>query len=208
MVHKVPEHFVTYPCTYCFNLYLLFATFLVKRVQHNILSSYVPIFENLFIFTGGILSRLITNVTPVTQTITEAKNEVFSTCNRLIEDNVSRNFAIVHLLGKQWRVTDGDLLVVEGYWPPNIGDQIRLDKVLLAATKDFTLIGRPLVQPGLVNVTATIVSKGLSHTRTHFKKKRRKQFMRINFQRAEQTMLRINSVDIASNINKPNNQGQ
>lgn len=110
-------------------------------------------------------------------------------------------------MGKQWRVSDGDLLVVEGYWPPNIGDQITLDKVLLAATKDFSLIGRPLVQPGLVTVTATVVSKGLSHTRTHFKKKRRKQFMRINFQRAEQTMLRINSVAIANKINEsPENE--
>lgn len=108
----------------------------------------------------------------------------------------------MHLLGKQWRVTDGDLLVVEGYWPPNIGDQIKLEKVLLAACKDFSLIGRPVVQPGLVDVTATVVSKGLSHTRTHFKKKRRKQFMRINFQRAQQTILRINSVDIKSKINE------
>lgn len=123
----------------------------------------------------------------------------------MIEQNASRNFAIVHILGKQWRVTDGDLLVVEGYWPPNIGDQITLDKVLVAATKDFSLIGRPLVQPGLVTVTATIISKGLSHTRTHFKKKRRKQFMRINFQRAQQTILRINSVEIGNKINEGRN---
>ncbi|KAL0893506.1 hypothetical protein ABMA27_013702 [Loxostege sticticalis] len=153
---------------------------------------------------GGILSRFITNVAPVERkSEAETTKDVIATCNKLIEEKPSRNFAIVHLLGKQWRVTDGDLLVVEGYWPPNIGDEIKLEKVLVAATKDFSLIGRPLVQPGLVNVTATVISKGLSHTRTHFKKKRRKQFMRINFQRAEQTMLRINSVEIASKINEP-----
>ncbi|XP_045491563.1 39S ribosomal protein L21, mitochondrial [Colias croceus] len=152
---------------------------------------------------GGMLSRFITNHAPAqTQSVADTTKDVISTCNKLIEDRVSRNFAIVHLLGKQWRVTDGDLLVVEGYWPPNIGDKITLDKVLLAATKDFSLIGRPIVQPGLVTVTATIISKGLSHTRTHFKKKRRKQFMRINFQRAEQTMLRINSVVINNRINE------
>lgn len=156
---------------------------------------------------GGIISRLITNNAPAhSESISETTKDVISTCNKLIEDKASRNFAIVHLLGKQWRVTDGDLLVVEGYWPPNIGDKISLDKVLLAATKDFSLIGRPIVQPGLVSVTATVISKGLSHTRTHFKKKRRKQFMRINFQRAEQTMLRINSVVIHNKINEaPNN---
>ncbi|KAM3961816.1 mitochondrial ribosomal protein L21 [Aphomia sociella] len=153
---------------------------------------------------GGVLSRFVTNLAPVeNKSVPETTEETISTCNKLIEESKSRNFAIVHLLGKQWRVTDGDLLVVEGYWPPNIGDKIKLDKVLLAATKDFSLIGRPLVQPGLVDVTATIISKGLSHTRTHFKKKRRKQFMRINFQRAQQTMLRINSVEIHNKINEP-----
>ncbi|CAB3234767.1 unnamed protein product [Arctia plantaginis] len=151
---------------------------------------------------AGILSRLATNLAPVeNKSVSEISKDVIAECNQLIEKNASRNFAIVHLLGKQWRVTDGDLLVVEGIWPPNIGDQIKLDKVLLAGTKDFSLIGRPLVQPGLVNVTATIISKGLSHTRTHFKKKRRKQYMRINFARAQQTMLRINAVEITNKIN-------
>ncbi|KPJ00189.1 39S ribosomal protein L21, mitochondrial [Papilio xuthus] len=156
---------------------------------------------------GGILSRFLTNVVPAQQQSINTQKEVIETCNRMIAQKPSRNFAIIHLLGKQWRVSDGDLLVVEGYWPPNIGDQIKLEKVLLAATKDFSLIGRPLVQPDLVTVTATVISKGLSHTRVHFKKKRRKQFMRINFQRAQQTMLRINSVEIADKINaRPKNE--
>lgn len=145
----------------------------------------------------------MTNLAPVeNKSLPETTKDIIATCNKLATEQVSRNFAIVHLLGKQWRVTDGDLLVVEGYWPPNIGDEIRLDKVLLAGTKDFSLIGRPLVQSGLVDVTATIISKGLSHTRTHFKKKRRKQFMRVNFQRAQQTILRINSVEIGNKINE------
>lgn len=164
---------------------------------------YFELFNKKTNVSAGILSRFNTNLAPVeNKSVKETTNEVISTCNRLVEENASRNFAIVHLLGKQWRVTDGDLLVVEGFWPPNIGDQIKLEKVLLAGTKDFSLIGRPLVQPGLVDVTATIISKGLSHTRTHFKKKRRKQFMRINFQRAQQTILRINSVEINSKINE------
>lgn len=159
-------------------------------------------------FPGGILSRFVTNLAPIENKSTaETSKDVIATCNKLIEERASRNFAIVHVLGKQWRVTDGDLLVVEGYWPPNIGDKIKLEKVLLAATKDFSLIGRPLVQPGLVNITATVISKGLSHTRTHFKKKRRKQFMRINFQKVQQTMLRINSVEITNKINEsPKNE--
>ncbi|CAK1552677.1 unnamed protein product [Leptosia nina] len=123
---------------------------------------------------GGLLSRFLTsNIPSVNKPLIDTNQDIISTCNKLIEDKSSRNFAIVHLL----------------------------------ASKDFSLIGRPVVQPGLVTVTATIISKGLAHTKIHFKKKRRKQFMRINFQRPQQTMLRINSVVINNTINEaPKNE--
>lgn len=53
-------------------------------------------------------------------------------------------------------------------------------QVLLIGGVDFTLIGRPLVQDGLVNVHATVIEKTLSHTKTHFRFKRRKQYRRIH----------------------------
>uniref|UniRef100_A0A2M3ZJ80 Large ribosomal subunit protein bL21m n=1 Tax=Anopheles braziliensis TaxID=58242 RepID=A0A2M3ZJ80_9DIPT len=111
-----------------------------------------------------------------------------------------RLFAVVQLCGKQFKITTGDIIVVEGYWPPENGDRLRLDKVLLAGGSDFSLIGRPLLAPGLVDVQATIVEKTLSHTRTHFRKKRRKQYMRINFYRSQQTMIRINSIEITRKL--------
>lgn len=40
-----------------------------------------------------------------------------------------RLFAVVHLSGKQIKVTEGDVVIVEGYWPPTTGDRIKLDKV-------------------------------------------------------------------------------
>lgn len=52
--------------------------------------------------------------------------------------------------------------------------------MLLVGGVDFTLIGRPLVQDGLVDVYATVIEKTLSHTKTNFKMKRRKQYRRIN----------------------------
>lgn len=50
----------------------------------------------------------------------------------------------------------------------------------MVGAKDFTLIGRPLIQSGLANVHATVIEKTLSHTKTHFRKKRRKQYKRIH----------------------------
>ncbi|KRT78945.1 hypothetical protein AMK59_6870, partial [Oryctes borbonicus] len=103
-----------------------------------------------------------------------------------------RLFAVVQVAGKQFKITEGDVIVIEGYWPPNVGDKISIDKVLLIGGMDFSLIGRPLVEQSLVNIHATVIEKTLSHTKTHFRKKRRKQYKRINFYRIQQTMLRIN----------------
>lgn len=71
----------------------------------------------------------------------------------------------------------------------------------MAGGEDFTLIGRPLVQKGLVDVQATIIEKTLTHTKTHFRKKRRKQYMRINFYRSPNTMLMINSIQLTGTVN-------
>jgi large subunit ribosomal protein L21 len=120
--------------------------------------------------------------------------------NQVSTNEEGRLFAVVHLCGKQFKVTPGDIIVLEGHWPPTVGDELRLEKVLLAGGRDFTLIGQPIIQDNLVDVQATVIEKTLSHVRTHFKKKRRKQYMRINFQRAPNTMLRINSISVTKAI--------
>ncbi|XP_077292163.1 mitochondrial ribosomal protein L21 [Arctopsyche grandis] len=167
---------------------------------------------------GSVISKLYsTSLIPISQRgrqpdesivrtkSTEEVDRIINTVNQLAAAKLSRNFAIIQVRGKQYKVTDGDLLIVEGFWPPNIGDKLRLDKVVFAGTKDFSLIGLPLVQPGLVDVIATIIGKEMSYTKTRFRKKKRKQFMRINFIRKEQTMMRINCVKIGSNLNQPTN---
>lgn len=134
----------------------------------------------------------------------KAKNQILNKVNSLVADKThGRLFAVVHVTGKQFKITDGDVIVIEGYWPPDVGDKITLDKVLMAGSADFTLIGRPIVEKGLVRVQATVIEKTLSHTKTHFRKKRRKQYMRINFYRVPQTYLRINEISFQDEINNP-----
>lgn len=131
-------------------------------------------------------------------------SEISKQINNLTASNrQGRLFAVVHIASKQRKITDGDVIIIEGYWPPNIGDKISLDKVLMVGAADFTLIGRPVIQKGLVNIEATVIEKTLSHTKTHFRKKRRKQYMRINFYRIPQTYLRINKIEIKAELNNP-----
>lgn len=165
-------------------------------ISRDALADRTNITYRLRTFSGALLPKYNS---ALAATACEAK-KIIDDVKSSIAENRSRNFAIVHVMGKQRRVTDGDLLIVEGHWPPSLGDRVNFDKVLLAGSDDFTLIGRPVVQPGLVKVTGTVVGKTLSTTRTHFRKKRRKQYMRIAFMRAFQTTVRINRVKIGSNL--------
>ncbi|XP_034232884.1 39S ribosomal protein L21, mitochondrial [Thrips palmi] len=134
--------------------------------------------------------------------------EVISKVNSQIENKShGRLFAIIQLANRQWKITPEDVVVVEGHWPPNVGDSIRLEKVLLVGSSDFTLVGMPLLRPDLVNIQATVVEKRLSHTKTNFKKKRRKQYQRINFYRYQHTMIRINSITLSAVNEKKDLEG-
>ncbi|KAG7190023.1 hypothetical protein KM043_006173 [Ampulex compressa] len=115
---------------------------------------------------------------------------------QITTDTMGRLFAVVHVCGKQFKITESDIIIVQGYWPPNPGDQLKLEKILLVGGKDFTLIGRPVLNRELVSVDATVIEKTLSHTKTRFRMRARKQFKRINFCRVQFTMLRINSINI------------
>ena len=55
--------------------------------------------------------------------VVEAVNE------QLTEGKAGRLFAVVYLMGKQVLVKTEDLIVVEGYWAPQLGEVIRLEKV-------------------------------------------------------------------------------
>ncbi|KAK4886422.1 hypothetical protein RN001_002693 [Aquatica leii] len=122
---------------------------------------------------------------------------------KLNDEKKNRLFAIVHVAGKQFKITVGDVIVIEGYWPPTCGDKINLEKVLMVGAANFTLIGRPLIQSNLVNIHATVIEKTISHSKVNFKKKRRKQYKRINFFRIPQTMLRINKIEVIGELNNP-----
>lgn len=59
----------------------------------------------------------------------EAKDLIKNVNKQVAESNEGRLFAVVHLCGKQFKVTAGDIILVEGYWPPDTGDSIKLEKV-------------------------------------------------------------------------------
>ncbi len=82
-----------------------------------------------------------------------------------------RLFAVVYINERQWKVTAGDVLMVDDFdIGAHIGQKIVFDKVVLVGGRDFTLLGRPVLPRDLVRVGATVVEKNVSKTNVHLVK--------------------------------------
>jgi large subunit ribosomal protein L21 len=99
-------------------------------------------------------------------------SEIWAKINQQIANkSFGRLFAIVDIGGHQHKLTEGDLvMVLEDIGAPN-GKRIRLEKIPLVGSKDFTLIGRPYLPRDLVTVDATVVEKAMGHKKiNHYRK--------------------------------------
>ncbi|XP_028308294.1 large ribosomal subunit protein bL21m [Gouania willdenowi] len=126
---------------------------------------------------------------------------VVRTVNQLLQDrDYGRLFVVVHFAGRQWKVTDQDLILFENHVQAECGDRIRLEKVLLVGAENFTLVGRPLLGKDLVRVEATVIEKTESWPKVHMEFHKRRSFHRKKILIQPQTVLRINSIDLAPRL--------
>ncbi len=120
-----------------------------------------------------------------------------------IESNrYGRLFAVVMLGWHQHKLTAGDVLMVNHDVGAKAGEKIKLEKVLLVGSKDFTLLGRPLLPRDLFSVEATVVEKNLSQTKVLQKFRKRQNYLKHFFAREYQTTLRINHIEIVKKVNE------
>lgn len=140
---------------------------------------------------------------PLVGTLTEStddddqkiSHEVIDCVNNQINSGThGRLFAVVHLAGKQFKITAEDMILVQANMPANIGEKLVLEKILLVGSKDFTLVGHPLLSKDMIRIEATVIEKTLSHVLSYFRMKPREQFKRLQFFRKPYTILRINSI--------------
>ena len=98
-------------------------------------------------------------------------------------------FAVLKTGGKQYRVTPGDVVVVEKLLGAP-GDKIKLDHVLMVGEDGQSPeIGSPLVENNAVN--CIILEQSRSAKILVFKKKRRKGYKRTKGHRQDHTVLRV-----------------
>ncbi|XP_013920963.1 PREDICTED: 39S ribosomal protein L21, mitochondrial isoform X2 [Thamnophis sirtalis] len=128
----------------------------------------------------------------------EHHRELVQNVNELIATGqYGRLFAVVHFASRQWKITSEDLILIENHLPAECGDRIRMEKVLLVGADNFTLLGKPLLGKDLVRVEATIIEKTESWPRVNVKFRRRKSYETRKIVIQPQTVLRINSIEIA-----------
>ncbi|XP_011842451.1 PREDICTED: 39S ribosomal protein L21, mitochondrial isoform X3 [Mandrillus leucophaeus] len=124
--------------------------------------------------------------------------EVVRRVNELIATGqYGRLFAVVHFASRQWKVTAEDLILIGNELDLACGERIRLEKVLLVGADNFTLLGKPLLGKDLVRVEATVIEKTESWPRIIMRFRKRKNFKKKRIVVTPQTVLRINSIEIA-----------
>jgi large subunit ribosomal protein L21 len=100
-------------------------------------------------------------------------------------------FAIVATSGKQFRVSEGDRIVVDRV-SANVGDTVRLDSVLLVGGDGGPMVGTPFVSGAAVE--ATVVSHRSGDKIIVFKFEARKRKRRKTGHRQQLSELRIGSI--------------
>lgn len=101
-------------------------------------------------------------------------------------------YAIVESGGKQFKVAQGDTIVVEKV-TANIGESITLDKVFLLNNEGKVQVGTPFINGA--KVTATVTEHGRGKKIIVFKYKSKKNYHKKQGHRQAYTKLKIESIE-------------
>ncbi|EFO26577.1 50S ribosomal protein L21 [Loa loa] len=110
----------------------------------------------------------------------------------------TRLFAVVYIDKRQFKVSENDLIVLYDNVPLDVGDEIKLEKILAVGGKNFTLFGRPLIHSPTVAVNATVVEKTTSYPQLRYLMNNHAKARTLHWMSRETTILRINDIKIDS----------
>jgi large subunit ribosomal protein L21 len=100
--------------------------------------------------------------------------------------------ATIKTQGKQFSVSEGDILIVDRYPKTEKGSTIEIKEVLAAGEGDNFKVGTPLLPGALVK--ATVLENKRGKKIVVFKKKKRKGYERKQGHRQELSVIKIESI--------------
>jgi len=107
-----------------------------------------------------------------------------------------RYYAVVEIKSQKFLITKNDLVICHRIRDLNVGDEIRLNRVMELGSKDFTIYGKPLISDTFYNIKAVVVEKPLGPFLEIFKKKRRNRHRKRITHKQTYTVLRISELDV------------
>ncbi len=100
-------------------------------------------------------------------------------------------YAVISTGGKQYRVSEGQVLRIEKL-EAEAGADVEFDKVLLVGSGDQVKIGSPFLSGG--KVTATVQSHGKGDKKVIVKFRRRKHYLRQGTHRQPFTEVKVTGI--------------
>lgn len=100
-------------------------------------------------------------------------------------------YAVVESGGKQYRVSEGDLITVETL-PYSVGDQVELDRVLLVSGDSGVTVGKPTI--GGAKVVSRVEGSGRGPKIKVWKYRPKERYRRRQGHRQDQMYLRIEKI--------------
>ncbi|KAK0421361.1 hypothetical protein QR680_015197 [Steinernema hermaphroditum] len=111
-----------------------------------------------------------------------------------VSDVKNRLFAVVYVNNRQFKVSQDDLIHLHHNIPLDVGDKIKLEKILLVGGAEFTLVGRPLLDSQAVTVNATVIEKTTTSPELDYNMVNHKGIKVMKWLSKELTVLRINEI--------------
>ena len=102
-------------------------------------------------------------------------------------------YAIIKTGGKQYKVSEGDLVRVEKL-AYEVGETVDFDQVLLVSNDGELKVGSPLVEGA--KVTATVEDQNKDKKIVVFKYKPKKQYRKKHGHRQPYTLVKIDSISL------------
>ena len=102
-------------------------------------------------------------------------------------------YAIIKTGGKQYKVSEGDLVRVEKL-PYEVGENVEFDQVLLVSGEDDVKVGSPIIENA--KVSATVEDQNKEKKIVVFKYKPKKKYRKKHGHRQPYTLVKINSINL------------
>jgi large subunit ribosomal protein L21 len=109
-------------------------------------------------------------------------------------ENANTQFAVVAVGASQYKVTPGDVLIVDKVKDAVVGQEYTFGEVLLVGSQTRTVVGRPAIAGA--TVTADVEQQTHAKRIRIFKNRQRSTFQRTKGYRRQVTVFRIKDVSV------------